>query len=151
MKEVWHHCLIWMKRRWKLLVVLACAGSLLAAYPTFVLGYTWIKVLQADLPGGRNGPLDAYRHTLASAVVSYSLNEGAVQWVSKTMERDHLYSNRMDRHNNRIGASIGQGVKRFGELAPTVAKQVAKGKVMATDVGQTTWLPKQLWRDEKMW
>lgn len=151
MKSVACRCLAWMKRRWKLLSVAASVCMIFATYPTFVLGYTWIKVAQSDLPGGRHGPLDAYRHTLASAIVSYTLNEGVVERVSGVMEHQEIATHRMDRHNNRIGASIGSKAKSFWEIEPAVAKRVAKGKLMARDSDQSTWLPKAMWGDRKMW
>ncbi len=141
----------WMKKRWKPLSIVAAVFLILASYPAFVLGYTWIKVLQSDLPGGRNGPLDAYRHTLASAVVSYTLNASAVEWVTDIMEDDRYLTQRMDRHNNRIGAMIGSEVSFFGEIEAAVAKSVSEGRVMARDPEQSTWLPKAMWKDKKMW
>ena len=151
MKERLRSIRAWMKKRWQMLTIVGSIPLILAIYPSFVLGYTWIKVLQSDLPGGRHGPLDAYRHTLASAIVSYTLNEGVVDWVSRTMETEDIYSHRMDRHNNRIGAEIGSKAKRFRDIEPAVARQVAEGRVMASDENQSTWLPKPLWKDKKMW
>ena len=43
------------------------------------------------------------RHTLASAVVSYTLHPRAVELVTRLMESKGKNSNTMDRHNNRIG------------------------------------------------
>ena len=51
----------------------AAAFVVLAAYPAFVLGTVYAQWFRADLPGGRNGPADAYRHSLASATVAYRL------------------------------------------------------------------------------
>ena len=53
------------KRPWLRRLVLA--GLILAAYPAFVLASVYAHWFAADLPGGRNGPADAYRHALASA------------------------------------------------------------------------------------
>ena len=59
------------------------ATALLAmSYPAVVLGYTWTYVLMSDFEGGRHGPLDAYRHTLASAFVSYTSTPSVVALVS---------------------------------------------------------------------
>ena len=151
MRSLLRACLRWMRKRWKLLSALAAIMLVLAAYPTFVLGYTWLKVAQSDLPGGRHGPLDAYRHTLASAVVAYTLNEGVVEWVTLKMERKDTATHRMDRHNNRIGAKIGSKAKRFRDIEPAVAKQVAEGRAMTGSPDQSTWLPKPLWKKGKMW
>ena len=90
----------WLRR-------LALLALVLATYPTFVLTYTGSHVLQSPLPGGRHGPLDAYRHTLASAVVAYTFDARAIDLVNGVMERRGRRSNAMDIHNNLIGAGIG--------------------------------------------
>lgn len=141
----------WLKRRWKWIAACALAMLLLLAYPAFVLGYTWWHVAHCDLPGGRNGPLDAYRHTLASAVVAHSLGEKSVTWVSHFMEYKDIPSHRMDRHNNHIGAGIGMRVAQFRDIEPTVARQVAKGKAWARDERQTTWMSRGCWRQGNFW
>ena len=151
MKERIRAVLSWAKKRWKPLTLVAVVMLLLASYPVLVLGYTWSKVLQSDLEGGRHGPLDAYRHALASAIVSYTLDERVVEWVSEVMEGGRLVSHRMDRHNNRIGASIGSEVSSFWDIEPAVARRVAEGKVMSNDPDQITWLPKGVWSDAVMW
>ena len=151
MKERLRSIRAWMKKRWQMLTIVGSIPLILAIYPSFVLGYTWIKVLQSDLPGGRHGPLDAYRHTLASAVVSYTLNEEAIHLVNRVMEGDPLHIHAMDRHNNLIGARIGSEVESFGDIERAVAEQVAKGKVMSRDPDQSTWLPEVMWQNEKMW
>lgn len=127
---------------WFLLVVLA-----LAIYPCFVLAYTWSHVLQSSLPGGRHGPLDAYRHTLASAVVAYTLDARAIRWVNDVMERRGKRSNAMDIHNNLIGASIGARATRFSDIEPAVTHRVATGTINATAPDQITWLPAQEWQE----
>lgn len=140
----------WKKRN-KFVLLAVLFFSLLSVYPVFVLGYTWMKVLQSDLPGGRHGPLDAYRHTLASAIVAHTFNEDVVDWVGDVMEDDGYVSQRMDKHNNRIGAGIGTRARTFFEIEAAVAKRVSKGRVMARDPEQSTWLPKVMWKDGKMW
>jgi hypothetical protein len=72
------------KRLWRRLFVF---GALLGAYPAFVMGATYMQFFAADLPGGRNGPADAYRHSLASAIVAYTLSPRCVDWVTAVMER----------------------------------------------------------------
>ena len=123
----------------------------LSAYPVFVLFYTWAHVASSPLDGGKNGPLDAYRHTLASAVVAYTLNEQAVFLVTRVMERTTSAPNLMDKHNNLIGAQIGVQAKRFTELKPLVEKTVLNGKVNADTSAQVTWLPPKYWRDSILW
>jgi hypothetical protein len=139
------------KRQTQVLWLIAIFFLMLGSYPVLVLGYVWIKVAQSDLPGGRNGPLDAYRHTLASALVSYTLDEKVVRWVSNLMEDERIITQRMDRHNNRIGAMIGNKAKRLSEIEPAVAKKVSEGRVFARDPDQSTWLPESIWGDSKMW
>ena len=124
-------------------IVLAVVGTglLLFAYPAFVLGYTWTHVSSASFPGGRHGPLDAYRHTLASAVVAFTLSPRAVEWITIAMESNAKRSSAMDRHNNRIGAMVGSQARSFADLQPAVHALVRQGAVEATDRGQITWLP----------
>jgi hypothetical protein len=130
---------------------LAFAGFLLCAYPAFVLGYTWIHVAMANFPGGKYGPLDAYRHTLASAVVSYTLGQRVVQLVTLAMESEAKRSSVMDRHNNRIGATVGSQARSFADLQPTVHALVQQGTVEAAHPDQITWLPPEEWRSGWLW
>ncbi len=136
------------KKRLRNLGVFALVLSL---YPACVLIYTWSCVFRSDFEGGRHGPLDAYRHALASAVVSYSLGEWAVEWTTEMMEAGGRDSNRMDRHNNRIGAGIGSRAKSFAELEPSVRQHVLDGTVHSTDPHRITWLPKEEWSDGRIW
>ncbi len=124
---------------------------LLGVYPMGVLVYTWSCVAQSDFGGGRHGPLDAYRHALASAVVSYTLGGWAVDVVTGVMESDGGDSNRMDSHNNRIGVRIGATATSFRGLEPSVRRHVRDGTVNATDRNRITWLTKDKWRDRWMW
>ena len=133
---------------------LLCAGLvalLLAAYPLFVLVYTLGHVCVSKLPGGRNGPLDAYRHALASAVVSYTLGDWAVGLATRTMEGKARLASGMDRHNNAIGAAIGARAASFSEIEPAVEKAVLGGAVNAPGPDQITWLPKTRWRKGRLW
>jgi hypothetical protein len=128
---------------------LAFLGAVLAAYPAFVLGYTWISVFKSDFKGGGNGPLDAYRHALASAIVAHTLGESAVELISTLFESGPGESHAMDRHNNRIGAKIGAA--SFFELEPAVRKAVENGKVNTTDPNQISWLPETRWKHNRVW
>ena len=140
-----------MTKKRKLLLKLAAIALVLCIYPLCVLIYTWTCVFQSDLEGGRDGPLDAYRHTLASAVVSYTVGEWGVNLTTFLMESRGKDSNKMDRHNNRIGAKIGSHAKSFKELEPTVRKRVQAGAAYSKDTNQSTWLSKERWRDGKIW
>jgi hypothetical protein len=137
------------KRPW--LRRLLLAGLILAAYPAFVLTYTWSHVLQSPLPGGRHGPLDAYRHTLASAVVAHTLDARVILLVNGVMERHGRRSNAMDIHNNLIGAGIGSRAARFSDIEPQVARSVAAGRIDAPSLAQTTWLPPEDWKEGFAW
>ena len=137
------------KRPWlRRLVLLALV---LAVYPAFVLIYTWSHVLQSPLPGGRHGPLDAYRHTLASAVVAYTLDARAIDLVNSVMERRGKRANAMDIHNNLLGAGIGSRAARFSDIEPMVARSVAAGQIDAPSPDQTTWLPRDDWKEGFAW
>lgn len=124
---------------------------LLSVYPVFVLVFTWSHVLGSDLKGGRHGQLDAYRHALASAVVSYTLGEWAVHvttWIFESGEKD---SHQMDIHNNRIGARLGTRAATFSDLEPAVHRAVLNGTVSSVDSEQITWLSSDRWRDGLLW
>jgi hypothetical protein len=140
-----------MQKKRRLLLKLAAIAFALCIYPLCVLIYTWSCVFQSNLEGGRGGPLDAYRHTLASAVVSYTVGEWGVELTTFIMESRGKDSNKMDQHNNRIGAKIGSHAKSFKELEPAVLKRVKAGTAHAKDKNQSTWLEKERWRDGKIW
>ena len=140
-----------MKLSKKTVLVFVSICLLLTAYPAFVLCYTWTHVWQSDLKGGRHGPLDAYRHTLASAVVAYTLNENAVNFVTLLMESSGLDENAMDAHNNSIGAQIGAQAESFSAIEPMVLEKVENGQINATSPNQITWLPKSRWKEGRAW
>ena len=136
------------KKRLKKLIIVALVLSI---YPLFALIYTWSHVYQSELEGGRHGPLDAYRHTLASAVVSYTLSENAVSAVTSIMEWGEGETRLMDKHNNMIGAQIGANAKSFQDIEPEVRKYISEGMINSTDPARTTWLPKERWKDRRAW
>ena len=140
-----------MKRNRTLLRWIGALAVLLGAYPALVLGYTWTCVRRSDFPGGRHGPLDAYRHALASSVVAYTLGGPAVALITDLFEAKGKDSNRMDRHNNRIGATIGARSNSFRELAPAVLHAVQHGAAGSTNTDQITWLPEKKWSQAWMW
>ena len=139
------------KTKQKTLLRLTALTIFLSIYPLSVLTYTWTCVFRSDLEGGRHGPLDAYRHTLASAVVSYTLHERAVDLITTLMESKGKDSNKMDRHNNRIGSQIGATSKSFRDLEPAVRQTVQNGTINSTNTNQITWLPKEKWRRARIW
>ena len=128
-----------MTRRRKILLGVSLMAVIAVLYPAFVLGYTWKCVVASDLPGGRHGPLDGYRHALASAVVSYTLHPAVVPVVNLAMESQGKDSNRMDRHNNLLGASIGDEVGEFGEIEPLVRALAESGSSGAPLPGRMAW------------
>jgi hypothetical protein len=130
---------------------IAVLTLVLSIYPLLVLIYTWSYVLRSDLDGGRHGPLDAYRHALASAVVSYTLNAKAVDITTGLMESKGKQSNTMDSHNNTIGAQIGSVANSFTDIEPLVHQRVLFGAVNSTNINQITWLPAEKWRDSFLW
>ena len=136
-----------MKLRWIFVSVLVMTIS----YPVSVLAFTWTYVLTSDLEGGRHGPLDAYRHTLASAFVAYTTNPSVVGLISAAMESKKNRSSAMDRHNNSIGAMIGTNAVRFSDLEALVSTSISNGAVNAEHPQQSTWLPKEDWRPGKLW
>ena len=120
----------------------------MAIYPLFVAVAVYPRYLAADLPGGRNGPADAYRHSLASAVVAYTLSSRCVDWVTRVMERDGVGSpsRAMDAHNNRIGARIGASADSWTSMQQAVLAAVNTGAVDARSRDQITWLAPDAWQ-----
>ncbi len=137
-----------MSKKLKIIISLIL---LISIYPMFILGYTWIKVGGSELKGGRNGPLDAYRHTFASGLVSYTLGEWAVRLATETMESWGSSSNGMDIHNNMIGAKIGTNAKSIWEIDGAVKNAVLGGDVNASNDDQITWLPQDKWGNNWLW
>ena len=135
----------------KLLWTFVIASVVAISYPVSVLAFTWTYVLASDLEGGRHGPLDAYRHTLASAFVAYTTSPSVVELVSSVMESKKNRSSAMDRHNNSIGAMIGIDAVRLSDLEPLVSAAIKSGAVNAQHPQQSTWLPKEDWRPGKLW
>lgn len=140
-----------MKRK-RILLRKSCALVALAGvYPVCILGFTWSHVLRSDFEGGRHGPLDAYRHALASAVVSYTVGEWAVTITTIVFEWGDKNSNKMDRHNNRLGAAIGSRAESFSGIEPAVRGAVLNGAIGTTEKNQITWLPESRWEDGRFW
>lgn len=134
-------------RRWmsRLLTI----GVLLGAYPLFVLVAVYAYWFDCGLPGGRNGPADAYRHSLASAIVAYTSSPRCVDLVTRVMERDGegTPSRAMDAHNNRIGAQIGASANSWKTMQRAVRAAVEHGTVGATSADQITWLAPDAWQE----
>ncbi len=133
-------------RRWRWLMVVAVV---LAAYPAVVFGVVYSHTLGSGLPGGRNGPADAYRHSLASAVVAYTLSPRCVALVTHLMERDGQggQGRAMDAHNNRIGARIGATTLSWTAMQTAVRDAVESGAIDAPSADQITWLAPDAWQD----
>ncbi len=135
----------WPSRlRWMLL-----AAFILVAYPVFVLGTVYTHWFAAGLPGGRNGPADAYRHSLASATVAYTGSPRWVEWVTRVMERDGLGtdSRAMDAHNNRLGERIGTRAESWRAMQADVLAAVQSGGIDVDDADRITWLPADRWQN----
>lgn len=130
------------QRRWRMVLAL---GALLCAYPFALLVYVYGHTLTSGLPGNRHGPMDAYRHALASAFLAYTTSPRIVDIATAIMEYSSHPSSAMDRHNNAIGARIGADARSFSELQPRVLEQVRQGTVMAGDPQQVTWMPARTW------
>jgi hypothetical protein len=134
------------KRLWRRLFVVAV---LLGVYPAFVLTATYAQWFKAELPGGRNGPADAYRHSLASAIVAYTLSPRCVDWVTAVMERggEGHPSRAMDAHNNRLGARIGAAADSWDAMQQAVLAAVKNGAIDARSPDQITWRAPSAWQD----
>lgn len=129
-----------------------CAVALLlSVYPVSVVVFAWSHVLRSELKGGRHGQLDAYRHALARAVVSYTLGEWAVNVTTWIFESGGKDTHQMDIHNNRIGARLGASAATFSDLEPAVHRAVLIGTVSSVDSDQITWLSSDRWREGWLW
>ena len=134
------------RRHWRRIALVA---GVLAAYPAFVFGSVYAHWFGVDLPGGRNGPADAYRHALASATVAYTASPRLVEWTTRVMERDGAgsASRAMDAHNNRIGALIGSNAPSWDAMQAAVLQAVREGAVDADRADKITWLPRERWQN----
>jgi hypothetical protein len=134
------------KRHWRRLFVLA---AVLGAYPAFVMVATYSQFFAVGLPGGRRGPADAYRHSLASAIVAYTLSPRCVDWVTVVMERDGQgnAARAMDAHNNRLGARIGAAADSWNAMQQAVLAAVKNGAIDARSPDQITWLASDAWQE----
>lgn len=134
--------------RWKfwlcflLLVFVYCGG---------ILGTVYYTVWNSGLKGGGNGPQDAFRHSLASSLVAHTLHPKCINLIIHVMEKDGKgsFANKMDAHNNRIGASIGASVPwSFNSVSKVIKKvrtAVDNGAVQTKNPNQITWMPKKYW------
>ncbi|QGW65318.1 hypothetical protein GOY17_10565 [Lysobacter soli] len=134
------------KRHWRRLFVVAVV---LGAYPAFVMVATYSQFFAAGLPGGRNGPADAYRHSLASAIVAYTSSPRCVDLVTAVMERGGQgnAARAMDAHNNRLGARIGAAADSWTAMQQAVLAAVNEGAIDARSPDQITWLAPHAWQE----
>ncbi len=121
----------------------------LGAYPAFVLATVYATRLRSDLPGGRHGPKDAYRHSLASATVAYTGSPRWVEWATAVMENggEGGPDRTMDAYNNRIGARIGAGAESWAGMRAAVLAAVEAGGIEAEEDNRITWLPPERWQE----
>nr|WP_232338602.1 hypothetical protein [Lysobacter soli] len=121
----------------------------LGAYPAFVMVATYSQFFAAGLPGGRNGPADAYRHSLASAIVAYTSSPRCVDLVTAVMERGGQgnAARAMDAHNNRLGARIGAAADSWTAMQQAVLAAVNEGAIDARSPDQITWLAPHAWQE----
>lgn len=135
------------RRRWLRRALLL--ATLPALYPAFVLGTVYWATSHSDLPGGRHGPKDAYRHSLASATVAFTGAARWVDWVTVVMEGNGRgdAARAMDVRNNRIGARIGAHAASWKEMNAAVLQAVQAGGVAVEDEDRITWLPPERWQD----
>lgn len=132
------------RSKWPLVSIVA-----LSLYPAFVLGTVYAATSRSDLPGGRHGPRDAYRHSLASATVAYTGSPRWVEWVTAVMENGGRGddSRAMDAHNNLLGARIGAEAKSWGGMRAAVLAAVQTGGIDVQDPNRITWLPQTRWQE----
>ncbi len=135
-------------RFWILIVLLPCV------YSASLLFFVYTNVWNSGLQGGGNGPADAYRHSLSSALVAHTLSPKVVNLVTEIMENQGAddASHVMDRHNNRLGAKIGASIPlswhSVEKVNQAVRRQIDNGKINATDPNQIRFLPKDYWQEK---
>lgn len=126
-------------------------AAILSIYPVGILSYVWYNCYVSEFEGGENGQLDAYRHTLASAVVSYTLSPVVVEVFTSVTEFPDADAYVMDRHNNNIGKNIGNQATSFKQINGLIIEAVKKGAESTADPNQVTWLGKSTWGDYLFW
>lgn len=123
--------------------------ALLLAYPVLVVGATYTITLRSGLPGSSHGPCDAYRHSLASALVAYTLSPRCVRWVTDVMERGDGASHRMDAHNNQVGVRLAGKATSLVDLLARVRTAVDRGREISSrslaDGTRVVWLAEDEW------
>jgi hypothetical protein len=135
---------------------------LIGLFPATLLVAVWAHVFMSNLPGGRNGPLDAYRHMLASAYLSFALGPKSVEIVTTIMESCSKRSCQMDRNNNILGAKIGTEHSSLIDLEPAVTREIFSMKEeLARSVnpedetpsalGRPKWLASRDWGSGMFW
>lgn len=135
------------RRRWlRRGIVVVCVSAL---YPAFVLATVYATTAQSDLPGGRHGPRDAYRHSLASATVAYTGSPRWVRWVTAVMENGGYGDDAraMDAHNNLLGARIGAEAQSWDGMRTAVLAAVQNGGAGVKDPNRITWLSQTRWQE----
>lgn len=128
-------------------------------YICLILGIVYYNVWNSGLKGGGHGPQDAYRHSLASALVAHTLHPKCIELVIHVMEKDGTgsFANKMDTNNNRLGAQIGASVPWSTSSVSVVIKKVHtavdNGTVqninsntkISSNPQQIMWMPKKYW------
>ena len=151
--QVAHRALApWYRRTSPARVALAgglLSGAMLVLFSVWLLGSTYSIVLRSGLPGGSDGPMDAYRHTLASAQLSYTIGPWSVRLFTVLTERhaERKRDDAMDRHNNLLGAAIGASSTSLRAVRAEVLHRVEAGIANAVDPARVTWLPRWYWSD----
>ncbi len=120
-------------------------------YSGWILQQVYSAVWSSDLPGGGNGPADAYRHSLASALVAHTLSPRVIDVVTALMERTDAPPDQMDRHNNHLGAQIGAQAPSLAATRARIRAAVTAGQVNATRADQITWLPPDVWQNDRFY
>jgi hypothetical protein len=135
------------RRRWLRRAIVAICVS--ALYPAFVLATVYVTTSRSDLPGGRHGPRDAYRHSLASAIVAFTGSPRWVEWVTAVMENGGRGDDAraMDAHNNLLGARIGADARSWAGMRAAVLAAVRTGGIDVQDPNRITWLPQTRWQE----
>ena len=83
------------------------------------------------LPGQHNGEQDAYRHCITSGNLARRITETTAVWVGDLYEWSGdgpAEEKRMDKHNNRIGVSIGSNANSRDDVSSGCREKLNDGR-----------------------
>jgi len=106
----------------------------------------------SNLPGGRNGPQDAYRHILIAAELTRRLGTetaklglDALEAYGTAMQLQKSEDEAMDRYNNELGYKIGQNAQSWKEVVARARELIERDHL--GEPGYAWWESPVKWED----